>query len=38
MFDSVEELLDRIRLGEDAFLECKEVRFAGQKVSGPPSP
>ncbi len=35
MFDSVEELLDKIRLGEDTFLECKEVRFAGQKVSGP---
>ena len=35
MFDSVEELLDKIRLGEETFLECKEVHFAGQKVSGP---
>ncbi len=35
MFDSVKELLDKIRLGEDTFLECKEVHFAGQKVSGP---
>ena len=35
MFDSPEELLDRIRLGETSFLELKEVRFAGGKVRGP---
>ncbi len=35
MFDSVKELLDKIRLGEDSFLELKEVRFAGDRVTGP---
>ncbi len=35
MFDSQKELLDKIRLGESTFLECKEVRFAGGKVSQP---
>lgn len=35
MFDSPKELLDKIRLGEDSFLELKEVRFAGKRVSGP---
>ena len=35
MFDSPKELLDRIRLGEAAFLELKEVRFAGGKIRGP---
>ncbi|MDR0779469.1 MAG: putative DNA binding domain-containing protein [Pseudomonadales bacterium] len=29
------ELLEKIRLGEDSFLELKEVRFAGSKVRGP---
>lgn len=29
------ELLENIRLGEDSFLELKEVRFAGGKISGP---
>lgn len=29
------ELLEKIRLGEDGFLELKEVRFAGGKVKGP---
>ena len=29
------ELLEKIRLGEDTFLELKEVRFAGGKVRGP---
>ena len=29
------ELLEKIRLGEDSFLELKEVRFAGNRVSGP---
>ncbi len=29
------ELLEKIRLGEDSFLELKDVRFAGPKVSAP---
>lgn len=29
------ELLEKIRLGEDSFLELKEVRFAGDKLRGP---
>ncbi|MBF0126764.1 MAG: putative DNA binding domain-containing protein [Magnetococcales bacterium] len=29
------ELLEKIWLGEDSFLELKEVRFAGGKVRGP---
>jgi ATP-dependent DNA helicase RecG len=29
------ELLEHIRLGEDSFLELKEVRFAGDKIRGP---
>ena len=35
MFDSPKELLDKIRLGEDSFLELKEVRFSGERVSDP---
>ena len=35
MFDSKKELQAKIRLGEDAFLEYKEVRFAGSRVQGP---
>ena len=35
MFDSTKELLDKIRLGEDSFLEYKEARFSGKRVSGP---
>ena len=35
MFGNRTELLDKIRLGEDALLELKEVRFAGQRVSAP---
>lgn len=35
MFDSLKELLDAIRLGEDSFLELKEVRFSGARVSEP---
>lgn len=35
MFDSTKDLLDKIRLGEDSFLELKEVRFAGDRVTGP---
>ncbi len=29
------ELVEKIRLGEDSFLELKEVRFAGGKIRGP---
>jgi ATP-dependent DNA helicase RecG len=29
------DLLDKIRLGEDSFLELKEARFAGGKLRGP---
>ena len=35
MFDSKQELQDKIRLGEDSFLEYKEVRFSGDKVKEP---
>ena len=35
MFDSKVELLERIRLGESTYLEFKEVRFSGGRVSGP---
>ena len=35
MFDSKSELLEKIRLGESTFLEYKEVRFRGNRVSGP---
>lgn len=35
MFDSAEQLLEKIRLGEDSFLECKEMVFAGEKVKAP---
>ncbi len=35
MFDSPEELLQRIRLGEDTSLECKRVRFRGGRVEEP---
>ncbi len=35
MFDSPKELLDKIRLGEDSFLEYKEVRFSGRHVTAP---
>ena len=35
MFDTRKELLDKIRLGEDTFLEYKEVRFAGQRITEP---
>ena len=35
MFDSRQELQKKIRLGEDAFLEYKEVRFAGSRVQEP---
>lgn len=35
MFATRSELLEKIRLGEDTFLELKEVKFAGGKVRGP---
>jgi ATP-dependent DNA helicase RecG len=35
MFDNPIDLLAKIRLGEDTFLELKEVRFAGHRVSAP---
>lgn len=35
MFDNVADLLEKIRLGEDSFLELKEVRFAGKRVTAP---
>ncbi len=35
MYDSPEELLAKIRLGEDTSLELKTVGFRGQKVSEP---
>lgn len=35
MFPNRSELLDKIRLGEDSFLELKDVRFAGGRMSAP---
>ena len=35
MLDSPEDLLRRIRLGEDSVLELKEVVFAGERIKGP---
>ncbi|MBI2216637.1 MAG: putative DNA binding domain-containing protein [Candidatus Rokubacteria bacterium] len=35
MLDSLEELLRKIRLGEDSVLELKSVRFRGDAVVGP---
>ncbi|MBI1747102.1 MAG: putative DNA binding domain-containing protein [Acidobacteria bacterium] len=35
MFDSTEELLRKIRLGEDTSLELKAVRFRGERVFDP---
>jgi ATP-dependent DNA helicase RecG len=35
MFDSPKELLDKIMLGEDSYLELKEARFAGDRITGP---
>lgn len=35
MFGTRSELLDKIQLGEDSFLELKEVRFAGNRIRGP---
>jgi predicted HTH transcriptional regulator len=35
MFDDPKELLAKIRLGEDAVLELKQVEVAGDRVTGP---
>ncbi len=35
MFESRRKLLHKILLGEDLFLECKEVRFSGRLVAEP---
>lgn len=35
MFDTTEELLAQIRVGEDSTLETKELRFKGNKIIGP---
>ena len=35
MFNGKKELLDKIRLREDSYLEVKEVRFAGRRVAAP---
>ena len=35
MFHGRKELLDKIRLREDSYLEVKEVRFAGHRVTAP---
>ena len=35
MFDNPFDLQEKIRLGEDSFLELKEVRFAGSRVTAP---
>lgn len=35
MFDNPVDLMEKIRLGEDTFLELKEVRFAGSRVTDP---
>lgn len=35
MFPTLPELLEKIRLGEDSYLQLKELRFKGDQVSGP---
>lgn len=35
MFPNKRDLLDKIHLGEDSYLELKEVRFSGERVSAP---
>ncbi len=35
MFDTPSELMENIGLGEDSFLELKELRVAGDKISDP---
>jgi ATP-dependent DNA helicase RecG len=35
MLTSKAELLEKIRLGEDSYLELKEVRFSGERINAP---
>lgn len=35
MVNNQDELLEKIRLGEDSYLELKEARFSGERVSAP---
>ena len=35
MFNTTEELINKIRLGEDSFLELKAVYISGKKITGP---
>ena len=35
MFLNTTELVEKIRLGEDSFLELKEVRLSGCKITAP---
>jgi predicted HTH transcriptional regulator len=35
MFNDQAELLEKIRLGEDSYLELKEARFSGERVIAP---
>jgi len=35
MFNTIQEILDHIKLGEDSFLEFKEVKFRGEGVIDP---
>lgn len=35
MFDNMTDLIQKIRLGEDSFLEFKEVQFSGRRISAP---
>lgn len=35
MFDTTDELLRKIQLGEDSVLELKAIHFKGDKISGP---
>jgi len=35
MFNTTKDLVGKIRLGQDSFLELKEIRLAGNRVSAP---
>ena len=35
MYDNPIDLIEKIRLGEDSFLELKEVRLSGNRVAAP---
>jgi len=37
MFDTTDELLKQIRLGEDSSLELKDLRYKGDKINEPHS-